>query len=517
MLARLAAPIPAGQTPGLQPANHCAAAPAPTTAAMVGGSVFERCARCDGGRAFWRNAAVLEWRQQPSWFAETLVRERLGRLVRGPISDWGVFAFDPRRREALNLAADELVRDIDGLTTTIRALQEMPSDPDVAGAVETLFAAVGRALLVPEGVRLVQIASELHALWQKQMAVAVQRYLDHVPMPASWSSSDPALTHSWFVVCWEWSFVLPPPPGVVPAAATWLFPGWTRPHLETLPRELRVWAEHEPQRWVRFAEMCRRNLKQKPPSGGVELDEWAAWAWAQLDAGRQLDLPTQHRINWSLLARMLLHPAFSNDPRRAQLAEAVLQHALNAGDANRPLWILNAQPNELEVLFNEFGSLDLLTVALDRAQISAQDVVLELARRLPEPYRLAAVEWALRRKPDLAEHPHFPVTDLDHLPEEAIAALATAPRAASRLAETWYRRAPQSAFDWLINGHLADRAAEGVLASLSERHLTALLSRVGPERLPNAQLWAANWLGRHPALVRQLWPWLRHPAVVRES
>ena len=458
-----------------------------------------------------------QWRLEPSWFAETLVRERLRRLVRGPAREWGAFAFDPRRREALDYAADELVRDAPALVAAIHALSEAPAGPDSAGAVETLFAAVGRALIAGVDEQLTRFIPDLHLLWKLQMAVAVERFLNHVPIPCTGTSSVFDQTRTWFLMCWGWSFALPPPPHAIALSAAWLFPGWTSPDLRTLPTELRIWAEREPQRWAQFVELCSRNLDQTPPTDGIDLDEWAAWAWAQLDAGREIDPAHRPRIKWRVVAALLLLPVSHDDPRRAALAERVLHYASNVPGSRNTVWTLNAQPNELERLLNECATSEVLTATLDVSEISPEDVVLRVTRRLPERLRLDAVLWALRRKQDLAAHLHCVLGEVSHLPDEGLGALATAPRANAMLVDLWYRRAPQAAFDWLVGGHLADPSADRILASLSERHLTALLATITPTDLPDAPLWAASWVGRHPALVHKLWPWLSHPAVVPES
>lgn len=165
---------------------------------------------------------------------------------------WGRWATEPLRRELLDWALDQ--QDERGLQSCIEralAIAETRSLGAV-GAIESLFAAIGRRLQDGWRPREPARVAQLHALWRCAEATRTTRvdrsHAIRVPctrIDGYWSQ-----TGSFIATCWAWSFNLPPPTESRGADPAWLWPGWepvSVNHLADIPYSTRqpssVWVQ----------------------------------------------------------------------------------------------------------------------------------------------------------------------------------------------------------------------------------------------------------------------------------
>jgi len=173
------------------------------------------------------------WSFRYAWLANLIAQELIESTLRaGSPEQWGRWAVQLDRRDMIDALIDELREDellglIDRTVTEFRL-----SSLGAIGAVEALFAAVGRRL--GQGLRF--DAARVLPLWEQQKSSLGQRAdtWPHTPLTRPDAQGD---TTEWLELCWLWSFHVEAPDSI-PAELEWLFPGWTRPALARAPHWL---------------------------------------------------------------------------------------------------------------------------------------------------------------------------------------------------------------------------------------------------------------------------------------
>lgn len=157
-------------------------------------------------------------------------------LRNGSPSVWGRWVLDSQRQDMIDRELDALSADaLLGIVTKAVHSADL-QDLGSVGALEALFAAVGRRLQDDPSFRTLaaQHTSTLHALWHAAnqcrrrrdplgggVLVPVTRVAPVLTI-ADWSQME-----GWVASCWAWSLNLPTPPNAVLSRdPSWLWPGW---------------------------------------------------------------------------------------------------------------------------------------------------------------------------------------------------------------------------------------------------------------------------------------------------
>ena len=169
----------------------------------------------------------------PRWVVLGFARAGVQREVtEGTPSTWGRWAVDVERRQLVDAELDELPLD-KLVRISVRVVSALDkSSLGTVGAVEAVFAALGRRF----GLR-VHAPDELHALWEVQRSLLIARYTNMAPL-APRTRPGFESRGEWIACCWSWS--LYGPKAWVDDSEAWLFPGWCRrlllEHLALLDR-----------------------------------------------------------------------------------------------------------------------------------------------------------------------------------------------------------------------------------------------------------------------------------------
>lgn len=160
-------------------------------------------------------------------------------LRNDPPSTWGRWVLDSQRQHMIDQELDAL--SVDALLRVVaKAVQTAdPHNLGSVGALEALFAVVGRRLQDEPSFRAwaAQHTITLHALWHaaNQCRRRKGNQGELVPtmrMGLSWAGYT-----SFIADCWSWSFFLQPPndKSVLHEQKAWLWPGWNRTTIADLP------------------------------------------------------------------------------------------------------------------------------------------------------------------------------------------------------------------------------------------------------------------------------------------
>jgi hypothetical protein len=255
----------------------------------------------------------------PPWLAAALARSLIVEAFREhqPAS-WGRWAVDASRRSLVDAAADALHD-----APLLRLVQRVVESHDLAslgsvGAVETIFAAVGRRLDVDR-----RLASPwLQRLAQQQ--IALLRRGDQSPQPVTRPRLDDLEDKTDFLAaCWAWSLWTDSPEAHVPDELAWLFPRWSSVSLASQPG------------WCAYASEEPPPAAELPEGGGREqvfdFDRELARAWLRRNRRRLVSgAPTARDRLLALAPLVLQHcadaelPAEPSRMNKALLAAAVL-------------------------------------------------------------------------------------------------------------------------------------------------------------------------------------------------
>ncbi len=150
--------------------------------------------------------------------------------------EWGRWSIEPERRQLLDDALDLLAAP--ELLTTTRAVLANYSGCQLGcvGAVESLFAAMGRRLCSGWRPEDDAIHGLLQALWRQAESNRAAR--NNQPGTLRFPTTrvdgywDP--TEDFIANCWAWSIYSPRPESLHDADPPWLWPGWKQASLEEL-------------------------------------------------------------------------------------------------------------------------------------------------------------------------------------------------------------------------------------------------------------------------------------------
>lgn len=166
----------------------------------------------------------------PRWTQEYYLGEAAIEGVRkAPPLQWGRWAVDPERRELLDSALDEL-NPSELLSLVRNALATFEAaELGAVGAVESLFAAVGRRLRRDWHPNDPETIDILHRLWRKAESQLAPRdgRPDALRLPRTRVDDYWKQAEDFVAACWAWSLRLPMPIPGPPQDPPWLWPGWS--------------------------------------------------------------------------------------------------------------------------------------------------------------------------------------------------------------------------------------------------------------------------------------------------
>lgn len=317
-------------------------------------------------------------------------------LRHGSPSVWGRWVLDSQRQDMIDQELDALSADALLGVVTKAVHSADPQDLGSVGALEALFAAVGRRLQDEPSFRTlaVQHTIHLHALWHaaNQCRRRKGNQGELVPtmrMGLSWAGYT-----SFVADCWSWSFFLQRPKDAseLQAQTAWLWPGWHRPCVSDVPglsitelsdgmlRENKVETDFD-----RIADLVPRYLSCcDNPEPGVYLQSWLLpWLWVHgAEQGWSTDgLDLRSRLDKRqcvLLLRLCLER-----PEHIQKAVAtnIVAAALAPGNHNLVLQTYRDESPDLFQFLLRSTDWDSVVTTFDP---SAADVLLPLLVELPE-------------------------------------------------------------------------------------------------------------------------------------
>jgi hypothetical protein len=449
---------------------------------------------------------------EPSWYVHAWTMRWLQDRIAGTSLEWGHLSFDPGRRETVDRALDWAVARPQVLRALIDRLPAEPRCPDEVGATEAAFAAVARALSNQQKPGVPH--AHLHKLWLAQVHCCIWRFDGpHTPIPLSRRGSADAWLDepTWHRDCWTWSFELPAPAAQVPEFMIWLFPGWTKPPMSTLPRQFSIREREGGPLFYYLVHMFSQDPAARPPENALS-EVWTAWVYAVLARGeRPSDIREDH-ILWDLIARLIGPAEGEFDSLRwgqgRELVGLVAEHA-KKGEA---AWHLTQDdyPN-LRALFLACVDGALAVEVAERSGLNSH-AVLQFAARVPHRAHLALVEWAAATDPK--SWTHGGRDDVNKLGDDAVGWLAR------HFAEenwdymrSWTLRDPAGALEWLLGVRLKSNAASSVMSNLPPALELQLLewieAQAQDERPDNVFWWAAFAIERRPDLADRLLPLMR--------
>ena len=324
-------------------------------------------------------------------------------LRNGSPSIWGRWVLDSQRQDMIDqeldaLSADALLRVIE------KAVQNAdPHDLGSVGALEALFAAVGRRLQGEPSFRTLapQHTNTLHALWHaanqcRRRQGGQGELVPTVRMGLSWAGYT-----SFIADCWSWSFFLQPPKdkSVLHAQKAWLWPGWHRPCVSDVPglsiTELSdgmVLEKKVETDFDRIAALVPLYLSRcDEPKSGVHLQSWLLpWLWLHgSEQGWPADL-LKIRSRLDRRQRVLLLRLCRKRPEHIQkaIATSIVAAALAPGSQNLAMQTYRDESPDFFQFLLRSTDWDSVVTTFDP---SAADALLPFLVELPE----AVWSWVL--------------------------------------------------------------------------------------------------------------------------
>jgi len=166
---------------------------------------------------------------------------------------WGRWCAEPQRRDVLDRALDDLTEQelLDCIHQAVSAFQS--GDMGLVGAVEALFAAVGRRLQdSPSFQHTARDAiDQLQALWSVTDRIRRQRLPgpDALRVPITRVDGYWERWNEFVAACWSWSFFGPKPAETPKQDPPWLWPGWNQVSLADL-EQLSLVGNEPSQAWM---------------------------------------------------------------------------------------------------------------------------------------------------------------------------------------------------------------------------------------------------------------------------
>jgi hypothetical protein len=220
----------------------------------------------------------------PNWVRTGVERDAINRAVRaGEISNWGPWANDASRRDAVDDALDGL-----NPKELVRAASKLRAEDDLASiaASEALFAAFGRRFAISAWRPTGEEIATLQSLGLRQLRL-LERYTTRgddalsIPVTRRWHEFSRRRQAEWWRDTWTFCSAVPPPKSVKPDPDWWL-PNWSEnlrlggePHLSHMlgcPKN--QLADDDP--WVlgflRAARAPVRASRDSQPPDDIELN-----------------------------------------------------------------------------------------------------------------------------------------------------------------------------------------------------------------------------------------------------
>ena len=454
----------------------------------------------------------------PAWYVGAWTARWLSGQVYSESLAWGRLCFDPVRREAVDRVLDVVVADPAALGAVLKRVPAHPRGATEIGAVEALFAAIGRALLA--GTRPAVDAGALHPLWKAQVACMIRKHAvpaDPTPVSRNRLADQRRDREDWYANCWAWSFELARPSSDIPVGQEWLFPGWSAPPIDTMTVDLDIDELQEVRGRAIFRYLVGLCSDQPDaiPANRSQSSLWTAWAWVRLSKRQPVEAAAGMTVDWELLAQLVGGADFALDHGRLDLALALMKGHVAAHAARDFLYeLMRKDRPAMRHLVDECIDGELAVELLARAGADPSSAIEWAVASLPKRTHLQVVTWALEKDPDAWRRGSW------H-DDATLAGMATDALgfAAVRLAEawtplmrSWSARDPEAALEWLLRTRWRSSAAWEAIAQMSSEHQVRLLEwvegQVPGDRPDTVGWWAAWLLDRRPDLVDRLLPLL---------
>lgn len=331
-------------------------------------------------------------------------REIMAHTLRNdPPPTWGRWVLDSQRQDMIDqeldaLSADTLLRVI---ATAVQHAD--PHDLGSVGALEALFAAVGRRLQDEPSFRKLTPAhtNTLHSLWLAASQCRRRRGDGGEFVPLTRLGLDWAGYTSFVAECWSWSFFLPLPSDAVALSTQkqWLWPGWhcltvsEMPRLNAAKLSANMVMKHERQTdFDRIADLIPRFLSRcEPPSTSGNRPAWLLpWLWVYgMEQGWPADvLGIRSRLDRPQRFLLLRLCRERSEQIQKAVATSIVAADLAPGNQIQALQNYRDESSDFFQFLLRSTDWDSLVTTFDP---SATDVLLPFLVELPE----AVVSWVL--------------------------------------------------------------------------------------------------------------------------
>jgi hypothetical protein len=317
-------------------------------------------------------------------------------LRNDPPPTWGRWVLDSQRQDMIDQELDALSADALLGVVTKAVHSADPHDLGSVGALDALFAAVGRRLQDAPSFRTLaaQHTNTLHALWHEANQCRRRKgnrgeLVPTVRMGLYWAGYT-----SFIADCWSWSFFLQPPKdkSVLHSQKAWLWPGWHRPCVSDVPglsktelsdgmlRENKVKTDFD-----RIAALVPLYLSRcDEPKSGVHFQSWLLpWLWLHgSEQGWPADL-LEIRSRLDRRECILLLRLCRERPEHIQkaVATSIVAAALAPGSQNLALQTYRDESPDFFQFLLRSTDWDSVVTTFDP---SAADVLLPFLVELPE-------------------------------------------------------------------------------------------------------------------------------------
>lgn len=163
----------------------------------------------------------------PVWARKWLLHQVTVEVLGESPEVWGLLMHDPERRAILDLALDRRLQDRDDAGDFVHRCIGVDSGAGACGAIDAVFAAVGRQLLARGAIDVAP--DHLEELFWRERAMLATPYSNAWPIPASRQSQ----RGYWLDLedhtanLWAWSAYTARPRGIeLGGVEQWLTPGW---------------------------------------------------------------------------------------------------------------------------------------------------------------------------------------------------------------------------------------------------------------------------------------------------
>ena len=469
---------------------------------------------------------------KPNWVVRLIAKKYIRKVCGSDQPQtWGRWAVDiGRRRLVENVLQDMKHAEVEELVRKVVDSFD-PADLGTAGAVEMMFAEVGRRL---QDSWKPTSMDELHRLWNCQRSLLVDPLGEDLLVPITTSGWDTAYSEvaPWIATCWAWSIYASAPEDALDPRLRMFFPGWCSLEIDELAPLAHwslgapAWPSPSQYHGSRARTRAHRSVFQRLQRLAPHIIERVAGNSLPLDLppvliptailsapARGWSIPTNfgHSLFGTVWMAQRLGELLEHQPPsvRQEVATALWSVLLAAKNGNvfDVLEILHPDPTsqkarperyrELARLIADELSLDVFRASLD--ELDPQALLLNLAV-IPDRLMPEVVQWALRqpdsqgaiqivnntanlnaiRDPDLVvllarETPNFGWMAIRHL-------WKANPKRAMSETQTAYLKDPEGAVHWFSES--------------SPEHFEPLLDLLESSEDTRLPSWCLRWLWR---------------------